>query len=151
MFLYIFFYNAKKVLGIVEQCLYCLHAVFKFVHERFALFSGLGLYTAHTGCYAALRYYLEHAYAACRLGVDTTAELYARTEVYNAYLVAVFLAEQGYRTHLLGFLYRHVAVLVERYVLAYHVVHHDFHLAYFLVGHFLEVREVEAQRVRRYV
>ena len=79
--------------------------------------------------------------------MDAAAELAGRAEAHHAHLVAVFLAEQGDGTQLLGLVERHFTMLVDVDVLTNQVVHHAFHLAQFLVGHFLEVREVETQRV----
>ena len=42
-------------------------------------------------------------------------------------------------------------MLVERQVLTYHRVYHTLHLTQFLVGHLLEMREVEAQSVGTYI
>ena len=81
--------------------------------------------------------------------MDTTAELARRSETNHAHLVAVLLTEEGDGTQFLGFVEGHVAVLVDMDVLTDHAVDHALHLAQLLVSDFLEMREVEAQRVRR--
>ena len=79
------------------------------------------------------------------LHVDTTAELSRRTEAHHANLVTIFLTEERHGTELLGFLDRRVAMLVEREVLADHLVDDVLHLTELLSRHFLEIVEVEAQ------
>ncbi len=79
--------------------------------------------------------------------MDSSAELATRTEAHHAYLVTVLLAEECDSSHLLCFFKRSVAVLIKRQVLAYHVIDDAFGTAQLFVGNFLEVGEVEAQRV----
>ena len=83
--------------------------------------------------------------------MDTTAELARRSEAHNADGVAILLTEEGDSTKFLCFLYRSVAVFVERNVLTNHRINHAFNLVKLLVGHFLEMGEVETQRFWAYV
>ena len=142
-----FLNGGLQVLGIVEECLHCLQVVFHHVHQVLTLAARLGLYAADAGSHATLRDNLEEADATRARGMDAAAELAGRAEAHHAHLVAVFLAEQGDGPQLLGLVERHVAVLVNVDILANHVVYHALHLAQLLVADFLEVREVEAQRV----
>ena len=79
--------------------------------------------------------------------MDTAAELAGRTEANHTHLIAIFLAEEGDGPHLLSFLERGVAMLVERQVLTNHIVDDALHLAQLLVADLLEMREVETQCV----
>ena len=75
--------------------------------------------------------------------MDTTAELAARTEANHAHLVAILLSKESYRTQFLCFFKRCVTMFVKGKILTYHLVDQALHLAQFLIGHFLEVGEVE--------
>ncbi|CCZ49491.1 putative uncharacterized protein [Bacteroides sp. CAG:661] len=79
----------------------------------------------------------------------TAAELDGRAELDDADVVAVLFAEEGDGTQFLGFLDGDVTVFLQRYVGTDLGVDQAFYLAQLFVGHLLEVREVEAQRVRR--
>ena len=79
--------------------------------------------------------------------MDTTAELCGGTEAYHAYLVAIFLTEEGNGTELLGFFDGCVTVFVEWKVGANHLVDDVLHLAQLLIADFLEVVEVKAKRL----
>ncbi len=79
--------------------------------------------------------------------MNTTTELARRTETNHTHLVAVFLAEERDGSQFLSLFERHIAMLVQRNVLTNHIVHQPLHLTQFLVGHFLEVREVETKSV----
>ncbi len=83
--------------------------------------------------------------------MDAAAQLHAVSELDDAHLVAVLLAEESQCAELARFVYRHVAVLLQRDVLPYLFVDHPLYRAYLFVGHLLEVREVEAQHVGRHV
>ena len=82
--------------------------------------------------------------------MGTSAELDGRAELDDTHMVTVFFTEKGDGTQLLGFFDRNVAVFLQRYVGTDLGVDDVFHLADFFIGHFLEVREVEAQGVRSY-
>ena len=131
--------NALQVLGIVEECLNSLQDILGLVQQLLALLTGLGLDTADTGSYTALRDNLEESDATCARCVDTTAELAARTEANHTYLVAVLLAEQGDSTELLSLVEWYVTMLVDVDILTDHIVHHTLYLAQLLVGNLLEV------------
>ena len=64
-------------------------------------------------------------------------------ELDDTYAVTVLFAEKSDGAQFLGFFDRYVAVLFQRDVGTYLGIHDVFHLADFLVRHFLEVREVE--------
>lgn len=80
----------------------------------------------------------------------TTAELHAVAELHYAHFVAVLLAEEGNGAQFFGLFDRDFTVLLKRDVLAYLVVDDAFHLTQFLIGYFLEVREVETEVVGGY-
>ena len=79
--------------------------------------------------------------------VDAAAELGRRAEAHDAHLVAVFLAKQGDGAQFLGFLDWGVAMLVKWQVGPNHAVDDALHLAQLFVTDFLEIVEVEAQRL----
>ena len=147
----IFCYHRLQVLGVVEEGADGAYAVLQVVEKVLTLLARLCLDTSDAGCHAALADDLEHADAACRLGMDAATELAARTETHHAHGVAIFLAEESHGAKLLGFLHGHVAVLVESIVGADHAVHDLLHLTQLLVGDLLEVGEVEAQGVGRHI
>ena len=147
VFLDVFLDDGAQVFGIVEEGADSLDAVFEQIHHLFALAAGLGFDTADAGCHAAFADNLEHADASGAEGVDTATELAGGSEAYHSHLVAVFLTEEGDGSHLACLFERCVTVFVERQVLTDHIVHQTLHLAQFLVGHLLEVGEVEAQGV----
>ena len=107
-----------------------------------------GLDAAHAGGHGALGYDVEQADGAGGRRVRTAAELYAVAVADYTHDVAVFLAEQGHGAHGLGLFHGGVTLLHEREVGADELVHADFHVAQLLVGHLLEVGEVEAEVVR---
>ncbi len=88
-----------------------------------------------------------HAYVA-RVGhMRAAAQFHGIAVAHHAHVLAVFFAEQSHGSHFACFGDGHMAVLVESYGLADAVVGEVFHAAYFFGGEFLEVAEVEAQRV----
>ena len=78
------------------------------------------------------------------------AKFNALAKLHHAHAVAVFLAEEGDGTELLGLFDRHIAMVLHRNVLADTAVHDAFHLAQFLGRNLLEMRKVEAQVVGRH-
>ena len=80
--------------------------------------------------------------------MNASAEFAAGPEAHHADLVAVLLAEECHRPELPRFGERYVAVFVERQIFADEPVDESLDAAKLLVGHFLKVREVEAQRRR---
>ena len=82
--------------------------------------------------------------------MNTTAELHTWAELYNTDLVAVLLTEECYCSQFACLLNWSVTELLKTDVLTNHRVHQTFHLAQFLIGNFLEMREVEAQRIGAY-
>ena len=131
--------DALQVLGVVEECAYCLESVLNVVHEFLAFSAGLCLDTADSGGYAALRNNLEHSDTTRRLRMNTTTELAARTEAYDTNLIAILLAEERDGAEFLSLLKRSIAVFVKRQVLTDEVIHHAFHLTEVFIAHFLEV------------
>ena len=105
-----------------------------------------GLDTPHAGRHRALADNLEHADFARRLDMGTAAEFHRRPVFDNAHLVAVLFAEQRHRAQGPRLVDGHFPPFFQRFVLTYHAVDAVFHLADFLRRHFLEMREVEAQR-----
>ena len=83
--------------------------------------------------------------------MNTTTELATWTEAYNTNLVAIFLTEESYCTHFLCFLHWCITMLVKRIILTNHLVDKFLYLTKFLIGYLLEVRNIEAERVRTYV
>ena len=79
----------------------------------------------------------------------TSTEFDGRSKLYHTHSVAVLLTEEGDSAQFLGLLDRNVAVLLQRNVGADLGVDQVLYLTQLLVGHLLEVREVETQRVRR--
>ena len=139
--------DTQQVLTVAEERADATDGILVRVNQILAVLSSDGLDTANTGSHAALAENLEETDATGTAGMDTTAELARRTEAYHTHLVAILLAEEGDGTEFLCLVEGHVAVLVDVDVLANHVVHHALHLSQLVVADFLEVREVEAQRV----
>ena len=81
--------------------------------------------------------------------MDSSAEFAAGTEAHHAHRIAILLAKEGYGSHLAGLGQGQVAVFVQRQVLPDELVDEPLYLAELLVGDFLEVGKVEAQRVGR--
>ena len=77
--------------------------------------------------------------------VRTTTELDGRAELDDADVVAVLLTEEGDSAQFLGLLNRNVAVFLQRNVGTDLGVDQVLYLTQLLVGHLLEVREVETQ------
>ena len=75
----------------------------------------------------------------------TTTELDGRAELDDADVVAVLLTEEGDSAQFLGLLNRNVAVFLQRNVGTDLGVNQVLYLTQLLVGHLLEVREVETQ------
>ena len=80
----------------------------------------------------------------------TAAEFDGIAVANHAHVLAVFLAEQSHGAHGLSFGDWHVAMLVEGDGLAHVFVGQVFNLAQFFGCNFLEVREVEAERLSGY-
>ena len=76
-----------------------------------------------------------------------SAQLDAVSELHDSDHIPVFLSEQGNCTHCLRLLHRGVSLLFESEVLADEGVDFFLHEADLLVGHLLEMREVEAEIV----
>ena len=139
MLLDVFLDDRHQVFRVVEHRPQAAQSVFHQVEGLFGVLSCDGLDAADACCHAGLGHHLEHADASCALGVYTSAELARRPEANHANLVAVFLAEEGDGPHLAGFVEGYVAMLVERNVLANHLVDQPLHLTHLLVGDFLIV------------
>ena len=144
-------YNTLQIFGIVEKCPHIGQCVLQGIDGFFAGFARKCLYAAYAGSDTAFADDLEKADAACRLGMDATAKLARRPEANHTHLVAILLSEEGDGTKCLGLFKRSVAVFVEREVLTDHIIDDAFHLAQFLIGDFLEVGEVETQRVGTHI
>ena len=71
--------------------------------------------------------------------MTTTTELNAGAELYDTYLIAVLLAEEGNSTQLLGFLNGGVAVFLQRNILTDTIVDQVLYLANLLGCYLLEV------------
>ena len=112
-----------------------LDGVQQFLHAC----TRVGFNTAHTGSHGAFGDNLHHTDVSGCSHVRTTTEFYGRTELDNAYMVAVLLAEQSDGAQFFGFFDRNVAVFLQRYVGANLCINDVFHLADFLVRHLLEV------------
>ena len=78
----------------------------------------------------------------------TATEFHAVAELHDAHPVAVFLSEERDSPQFLGLFYRHVTMVLQGQVFADFGIDDTFHFAQLLVGHFLEVGEVEAQVFR---
>ena len=140
--------NGGQVLGSGKEGFQVVQDVFLNVHSFFGSLARDGFDAAHAGCHTALRNDAEKPDAPCAVGVATAAELHALAKLYHTHTVAVFLAEQGDGSQFLGLLHGHIAVILQRNVLADAAVHDAFHLSQLLGRHLLEVGEVKAQVVR---
>ena len=143
-------YGAYQVGGIVEETSQACYHVLQSVHLFLDGFACDGFYATHASCHAAFGEDAHHADAACAAGMAAAAELNARTELYDAHLVAVLLAEEGDSAQLLSFLDWRVAIFLKRQVLTDALVDEVLHLADLFGRYLLEVREVETQVVGRY-
>ena len=142
--------DTLQVLGIVEECLHGAQHILGLIQQFLTLLTSLGLDTADAGSHTALRDNLEETDATSAAGVNTTTELNALAELYNADAVAVLLAKQGYGTQLAGFIYGDVTIFLERDILADAFVDDVLYLAQLFGRDLLEVREVETQSVGSY-
>ena len=141
--------DALQVLGIVEECLHSTQRVLRMIDQLLALLASLGLDTTDTCCHTALSDDLEEADLTRSLRMDTTTELARGAEANYTDLIAILLAKESDGTEFLGFIKRHLTMLVERNILTNHIINHSFYLAQFFVRYFLEVREVKSQGIRR--
>ena len=80
----------------------------------------------------------------------SAAELYRIAVADHAYVISVLFSEKGHGAHGASLGYRHVTLLVAADRLADKCVGAALDLADLLLGHFLEMREVEAKDFRRY-
>ena len=71
--------------------------------------------------------------------MTTTTELNAGTELYDTYLVAVLLTEEGNSTQLLGFLNGSITIFLQGQVLTDTIVDQVFYLTNLLGCYLLEV------------
>ena len=132
-------YGADQVGSIVEEALESVQQILLLVHYLFYCLTSDGLDTANTSGNAALGDDANHTDATCALGMAATTELYAATELYNTYLVAILLAEEGNGTQFLGFLDGSVAIFLQGQVLADTLVNKVLYLADLLGCNLLEV------------
>ena len=75
----------------------------------------------------------------------TATELYRLTKLNDTHAVSVLLAEEGNSTKLLGLLYRHIPMVLQRYVVADALIYDTFNLAQLLSRDLLEVAEVKTK------
>ena len=143
------FDSAAQVGSAIEELAQRLHGVLQLIESFFDLGARDGFDTTNTCSDAALAYNLEHSNLSGSLDVTAAAELYALTELYDADAVAILLAEEGDGTELLGFLDGHIAMVLQRNILADAGVDDALHLTQFLGCDLLEVAEVEAQAFGR--
>ena len=142
--------DALQVLRIVEETLHSAQDILSLIESLLTLLTCQGLDTTDTSGHTALREDLEEADLTRGLGVDTTTELARWTKTDHAHLVAVFLAEEGDSTELLGLIEGNLTMLVEGDILTDHLVDDTLYLTELLVADLLEMGEVKAQGIRRY-
>ena len=124
-----------------------------FLHLVEALLGSLtgnGLNAAHSGSHTALRHDAHKAYLTGSLHVAAAAKFNAVAKLHHAHLVTIFLAKQGHGAQFLSLLQGHVAVVLDRQVLADAGVDQPLHLAQLIMSHLLEMTEVKAQPLRGY-
>ena len=80
-----------------------------------------------------------------------TTKFHRRTITYYTYFVTIFFTEQRHCPHCTGFGNRHITVFVERDCSADFLIGKMFHLAQLLWSDFLEMGEVETQKVGRHI
>ena len=143
--------SLHQVGGIVEEDGNLLERILQRVHRLLDAGSRDGLDTADTGRNRTLGHNLDHTDVTGIGHVGTATQLDRRPETDYPHLFAVLLAEESHGSHGLGLGNRHVAALVQRNGFAHLAVGQNLYLTQLFVGHLLEVREVEAQRLGRYI
>ena len=83
-------------------------------------------------------------------GVSTTTQLYRLAKAYHTHLVAILLTEEHHCTCCLCLLLCSLTILIEWRVQTNLLVHLTLHSTNLLIGHLLEVREVETESIRRH-
>ena len=82
--------------------------------------------------------------------MTSAAELNRRTVFNDTHVFAIFLAKECHGTHSFCFLHRRMTALLEVIIMTDELVRHLLHLTQFFRRHFLEVREVKPQTIRRH-
>ena len=139
--------GGHEVGHVVEQGAHLAHGVLREIEKSLGGVGCDGLDAAHTsgdGAFAGDVHGADHAGGG---DVGAAAKLDGGAVAHDAHFLAVLLAEEGHRAQGFGLGDGHVAMLVERHVLADATVDDLLHAADLLVGHLAEVGEVEAERL----
>ena len=141
--------SRSQVLRVVEQAAEAVEHILRHVIE-FVRFSRCDRFnTTHTSSNTGLHDDANRTDTTGRRHMATTTEFDRRTILDDTHVVAVFLAEERHRTHRFSLSNRRMTALLEMQVLTDDLIRQLLHFAQFLRRHFLEVREVKTQAVRR--
>ncbi|CCY55652.1 unknown [Bacteroides eggerthii CAG:109] len=137
-----------QVGSIVEECFQIAHCILECIKHFFYAGSGIGFDTADTGGNGTFGYNFHHPDVSGSGYVCATAEFNGGTELDNTYVVTIFLAEQRNSSQFFSFFNGYIAIFFQRNIGAYLGIYNVFYLTNLLICYFLEMREVETQRVR---
>ena len=127
----------------LERSRYTTQRAFHPLHVGQGVVAGHRFDTAHSGCHAAFGSDAEQSDVARAPYMRTAAQFARRTDIDDAHLVAVFLAEEHHGAEFLRFGNRQHAALAIG-IGQYFSVDDVFDAADFLIAHRLVVHEVKA-------
>ena len=142
-------HGSRQIRCVVQHCFQTIDHILSGIVEFICASSGNRLYTTHSCSYAGLHDNTNRTDSTGTRHVATTTELNRRTVLDHTHVIAVFLAEQSHRSHCFRLSDRGMTTLLEVQVLTDDRIGQTLYLTQLFRAHFLEVREVKTQALRR--